>query len=97
MNTKENWINDVENSLNGLSPAEVNPYLYSKITSRLNAKIEKAPSKLIWGGAMAFLILLFINILALKFSSSRGQKNNSELQVIANQYQLINDNSISYN
>jgi hypothetical protein len=97
MNAKEKWINEVENSLNGLKAAEVNPYLFSKITSRLSSKIEVAPAKLIWGGAMAFLILLFINIVALKISSSRGQKNNSELQVIANQYQLINDNSINYN
>jgi hypothetical protein len=97
MNTKENWINDVENSLNGLSPAEVNPYLYSKITSRINAKKAVAPLKLVWGVAMAFLLLLFINVVAIKMSSGSGQKNNSELQVIANQYQLINDNSISYN
>lgn len=97
MNAKEKWINEVENSLNGLKPAEVNPYLFSKIKSRLNTSIDAAPPKLIWGGAMAFLILLFINIIALKISSSRGQKNNSELQVIAKQYQLINDNSINYN
>ena len=97
MNAKEKWINEVENSLNGLKPTEVNPYLFSKITSRLSAPIEVAPTKLIWGGAMAFLILLFINIVALKISSGRGQKNNSELQVIAKQYQLINDNSINYN
>ena len=47
MNAKENWINEVENSLNGLSPAEVNPYLYSKITFRINAKKEVAPLKLV--------------------------------------------------
>jgi hypothetical protein len=97
MNAKEKWINEVENSLNGLKAAEVNPYLFSKITSRLSSKIEVAPTKLIWGGAMAFLILLFINILALKFSSSRGQKNNSDVQNLEKQFQLINDNAINYN
>jgi hypothetical protein len=97
MNAKEKWINDVENSLNGLKAAEVNPYLYSKITSRLNAEIETAPSKLVWGGAMAFLLLLFINIVAIKMSSGSGQKNNSDLQNLEKQFQLINDNAINYN
>lgn len=97
MNAKENWINDVENSLNGLSPAEVNPYLYSNITSRINAKKEVAPLKLVWGVAMAFLLLLFINIVAIKMSSGSGQKNNSDLQNLEKQFQLINDNAINYN
>lgn len=96
MNAKENWINDLENSLNGLSPAEVNPYLFSKITSRINAKNEVAPSKLVWGGAMAFLLLLFINIVAIKMSSGSSQKNNSDLQNLEKQFQLINDNAINY-
>ena len=97
MNAKENWINDVENSLNGLSPAEVNPYLFSKITSRINAKNEVAPSKLVWGGALAFLLLLFINIVAIKMSSGSSQKNNSDLQNLETQFQLIKDNAINYN
>lgn len=97
MNAKEKWINEVENSLNGLGQAEVNPYLFSKITSRLNAKTEVAPSKLIWGGTMAFLILLFINIVAIKLSSGSGQKNNSDVQKLEKQFQLINDNTINYN
>ena len=97
MNAKEKWINEVENSLNGLSPAEVNPYLFSKITSRINAKNEVAHSKLVWGGAMAFLLLLFINIVAIKMSSGSVQKNNSDLQNLEKQFQLINDNTINYN
>ena len=97
MNAKEKWINEVENSLNGLHPTEVNPYLFSKITSRINAKVETAPSKLVWGGAMAFLILLFINIVAIKVSSGAGQKNNSDLEKLEKQFQLINDNTINYN
>lgn len=97
MNAKEKWINDVENSLNGLKPAEVNPYLFSKINSRINAKNEVAPSKLVWGGALAFLLLLFINIVAIKISSGSGQKNNSDLQNLEKQFQIINDNAINYN
>jgi hypothetical protein len=97
MNAKEKWINEVENSLNRLGQAEVNPYLFSKIISRLNEKTEVAPAKLIWGGAMAFLILLFINIIAIKVSSGSTQKNNSDVQKLEKQFQLINDNTINYN
>ncbi len=94
MNAKEKWIQDTENSLNDLKPAEVNPYLYSKILDRLSAKVEVAPSKLVWAAAASFVVLVLLNVFAFRTNTS---KNNSELQTLAQQYQLLNDNTINYN
>jgi hypothetical protein len=96
MNTKENWINDVENSLNGLSPAEVNPYLYSKITSRLNAKKEVAPLKLVWATSILFVIVLILNIYTMRFNlKSKSSSTKTEIQALSSELYLTN--SIDYN
>lgn len=94
MNAKEKWILDTENSLNGLKPAEVNPYLYSKILDRLSAKTEVAPSKLVWAAAASFIVLVLLNVFVLRTNTS---KKSSELQTLAQQYHLLNDNIINYN
>ncbi len=97
MNTKENWINEVESSLNGLQPAEVNPYLYAKIINRLNSvKSDYAPAKLIWATLASMVILLFLNIVAAN-NTQPQPANTAELQQLATQYQLTNTNFINYN
>ncbi|MEO6302158.1 MAG: hypothetical protein ABIP51_03190 [Bacteroidia bacterium] len=96
MNAKEKWINETENSLEGLKPAEVNPYLYSKIITRLSAKIEKAPAKLVWATAASFIVLIFLNAFVLKNVKS-GSTKNPDLQTTAKQFQLMNENNINYN
>jgi hypothetical protein len=96
MNAKEKWINETEKSLEGLKPAEVNPYLYSKIMDRLSQKIEKASAKLVWATAVSFVILIFLNAFVLKnVKPDNSGKNN--LQTTAKQFQLMNDNAINYN
>jgi len=96
MNAKEKWINEVENSLNGLSPAEVNPYLYSKITSRINAKNEVAPSKLVWATSILFVIVLILNIYTMRFNlKSKSSSTKTEIQALSSELYLTN--SIDYN
>ena len=96
MNAKEKWINEVENSLNGLSPAEVNPYLYSKITSRINAKKEVAPLKLVWATSILFVIVLILNIYTMRFNlKSKSSSTKTEIQALSSELYLTN--SIDYN
>lgn len=96
MNTKEKWINDVENSLIGLNWAEVNPYLYSKIIDRLNT-VEATPTKIVWASVASFIVILTLNIFVLTTSNFNKPQNYSELQIVAKQYKIINDNTINYN
>jgi len=96
MNAKEKWINEVENSLNGLSPAEVNPYLYSKITSRINAKKVVAPLKLVWATSILFVIVLILNIYTMRFNlKSKSSSTKTEIQALSSELYLTN--SIDYN
>jgi len=97
MNAKDKWINDVENSLTGLKPAEVNPYLYSKILNRLNSGSQYAPAKLVWATALSMLVLVVLNIMAAKNTQSSVKTTDTELQTLANQYQLTGNNLIDYN
>ena len=97
MNAKDNWINEVENSLNGLQPAEVNPYLYSKILNRLNSvKIDRAPAKLVWSTVVSMLVLIVLNIMAANNTPTQSA-DSTELQQLAKQYQLTTTNLIDYN
>ncbi|MBA2613840.1 MAG: hypothetical protein H0U95_17895 [Bacteroidetes bacterium] len=97
MNAKEKWIQDTENSLIGLKPAEVNSYLYSKIITRLTTKVEQAPAKLIWAAAASFIVLVVLNFFIIKSSNSGVNTNKAELQSLKQQFQLMNDNNINYN
>jgi hypothetical protein len=96
MNAKEKWILEVENSLDGLKPAEVNPYLYSKIINNLNTKAEAIPTMVVWGTAFSFVVLILLNIFVIKTGDTKHLKIDSEIQMVAKQYQLINDNNINY-
>ncbi|MDP3558202.1 MAG: hypothetical protein Q8T03_12585 [Bacteroidota bacterium] len=97
MNTKQKWINEVENSLDGLNSVEVNPYLYSKIINRLNEPVEITSSKIVWASIASFVIIITLNVFVITTSKSNAIENNSDLQVVAKQYQLINENTINYN
>lgn len=96
MNAKEKWIHETEKSLEDLRPADVNPYLYSKIMDRLSQKIEKAPAKLVWGTAVSFIVLIFLNALVLK-NVKHNNSGKADLQTTAKQFQLMNNNTIDYN
>ena len=96
MNAKEKWIAEVENSLSGLKPADVNPYLHSKIINRLNT-VEATPTKIVWASVASFIVILTLNVFVLTISQSNTAENNSELQIVAKQCHIINDNNINYN
>ncbi len=98
MNAKEKWINEVESSLNGLKQPEVNPYIYSKILNRINsAETDYTPKKLVWIAASSLIILIFLNIIILSATKTVTADNTQDLEIVAKQFQLINDNSITYN
>ena len=98
MNITDKWIQDVENSLNGIQQADVNPYLYSKIINRINAKVEVVmPVKWAWISVASLFAMIIINVSLLKFVYSNPKSNNSEIKQLSNKMNLINDNQINYN
>ena len=91
---KEKWINEVMNSLDDMKSAEANPFLYNKILNKIGSgEVEYAPMKLVWLAAASFTLLAVLNFQAMKKS---GSSNMTEVQEIANAYNLVNTNSINY-
>jgi hypothetical protein len=98
MNTKEKWIKDTEDSLNGLLPAQPSPYLFSKILHRMQeSRLEKTPLKLVWIAVSSLFILVFLNIALLRETKTPSNKSGSEVQVLSDQFELINTNPVNYN
>ena len=98
MKTKDEWIKEVESSLNSFKSDEVNPYLYSKILSRIDSKKgEYAPVKLVWVTALSITALIFLNITVLNNTQSPLKNNYVEVQIVADQYKLANNSLINYN
>jgi hypothetical protein len=95
---KEKWINEVMNSLDSIKSSEVNPFLYNRILKKIGSgNAEYAPMKLVWLAAASFILLIALNFTIIRVAnSSHGNKKN-ELQKLAADYQLLNENSINYN
>jgi hypothetical protein len=95
---KENWIEEVMNSLDGVKSAEANPFLYSRIVNKIHsAKVDYAPLKLVWLAAASFALLLLLNFTIIKSSNSKSKITSTEVQTLANSYQLLNENALNYN
>jgi len=91
---KEKWINEIMNSLDDVKSAEANPFLYNKILNKIGSgEIEYTPMKLVWLAAASFALLAVLNFQAMK---KTGSTNRTEIQEIANVYNLVNTNSINY-
>ncbi|MCE3280657.1 MAG: hypothetical protein K0S44_2848 [Bacteroidetes bacterium] len=95
---KNKKIEDVLNSLEGIKSTEANPFLYNRILSKIQASgKEYTPAKIIWLAAASFLLLLFLNISAIRKAmiNKNGAVYQSENTVSG--YNLINENPIQYN
>ena len=97
MNPKQIWINDTENSLNNLKAVDVNPYLYSKIINKLNViENEFVSGKLLWATSISLIILLVLNISAVRFNLKlKNSSTKTEIQSLNSEFYLTN--SIDYN
>ena len=67
METKETWINQTINALDGIQPVKGDPDLYGKIETRLHKngkQIIRLQPILLWPAAAGLVLLLTLNILA---------------------------------
>jgi len=72
MKTKEIWIKSVLESTNGITQVAPNVALFSKI--KLKIKDEKADPKTIWLVAASILVLVLLNISALRTQNFSSQE-----------------------
>lgn len=88
----EKRTNDVMNSLEGMQRAEPSPYLYSKIQTRLNAKVEeKIPIRWAFVSMASLVILFILNILFTKPVTGSSTDKNED---IIYEQQLINSDQL---
>lgn len=98
MNTKETWIRDTENSLEGLRQAEATPYLHTRIQSRLQAsRPETVPASAAWISMASLLVLILLNLLVIIFRYEGPKGEAGDLQGMSVQLRLMNTNPVNYN
>ena len=90
---KDQWIDEVITSLNGLQRAEPQPFLWTRVMSRVREQKPVATSYM-WLAAASFAILIVLNILV--FSSGKGQ-HPARPDGLAEQFQLNIPSTIDYN
>jgi predicted lactoylglutathione lyase len=73
---KENWIETVMESTNGITKVIPSKTLFSKITFKINQE-KKASPQTIWLVAASILVLVLLNIAAIKTQRFSKQETSS--------------------
>lgn len=76
---KEQFINEVLNSIDGITNVEPNDNLFSKIEQRIQEK-SVVPMKTIWMVAASIIVLMSLNIVILTSKNKTNDTSISELE-----------------
>jgi hypothetical protein len=90
---KEEWINEILESASEIHEAEVNPFLFQKITGRLNQP-EKAfgsslKLNLNWAAVISIVIAMNISAFIIYQSKIHKQTETSEFEAFANELNTL--------
>jgi hypothetical protein len=95
---KEKRIEAIMSSLDGMQPAEPAPFLYNKILNKISEKSrEYTPMKLVWLAAASFVLLILLNWQIVRSSGKNAAGSKGSVEQLADQYQLLSTNPVSYN
>jgi hypothetical protein len=76
---QENWINEILDSTNGMTPALPNAKLFLQIQNQIDSQRKVAP-QWVWMAAATILLLVALNI---KFVFSKANKQERATELIA--------------
>ncbi len=87
---KENWINEVMGSLDGLQRAEPNPFLFAKIRNRLVTRpvTTYVPTRTVWLTAASFVLLTVVNWQVYSRLTESSQADTSALNTVVSEMNL---------
>ncbi|MBO0947815.1 hypothetical protein [Fibrella forsythiae] len=87
---KDNWINDVMGSLDGLNRTEPSPFLFARIRNRLSTTPSTAyvPGRLVWVVAASFAVLALLNWQILAGMAGQGVQEKNELNTVITEMHL---------
>ncbi len=94
---KEQWINEVLQSTNGMQKAEPGPFLFEKIVQRITKEKEATSPdgnalKVRWALGIAASLLIAVNVVSIKTYISASQNNQTSDQ--ANTANAYNNSTI---
>jgi hypothetical protein len=90
---KEEWIDRVLQSIEGITPVASNPYLHHKVLIKLkNEKYESISVRTIWWSTAAGIVLVILNLAALKTEIGKSV-HKSDVSIVVSEYQLNEDPS----
>ena len=78
---KEQWVNAVIGSTNGMKQAEANPYLYQKVLHKLkeqNQPVEVLPGFVVRRWAIAATVVMILNVLTVVHYTTTGANVSKE-------------------
>jgi hypothetical protein len=93
---KEKWIDEILQTAKGIQPVDSNPYLAAKVEARLQQQpVNKIPLRWVYATVAAMLVVLIINIAV--WSRVAGNKQNSTVQQLVQEYGLSDHDFFSLN
>ena len=69
---KENWINEILDSADGLRKATPDTSLFSRIEARISEK--ELPTKTVWLAAASIAVLIFLNLAAIRGNAEKQRE-----------------------
>ena len=90
---QEQWIDEVMGSLQGIQPAEGNPYLHTRILARLqqNPARQAVQVKWVYTVAIAFTVMLLLNVMGWNMSFNNDEQETVDIETVINEYELENN------
>jgi hypothetical protein len=89
METKENWINNTLESLDGVNRAESDPLLFDKALQRIQRgtpTIISIRSRMFWRVAALILVLISFNVITMVYFAKTSGNNRINVKSVANEY-----------
>ena len=89
METKEEWINKIMESLDGTKRAESDPLLFDKVLQRIqhdNPTIISIRSRMVLRVAAVILVLVSFNVFTLVYFTKTSGNGENTAKSVANEY-----------
>lgn len=89
---QEQWIDEVMGSLQGIQPAEGNPYLHTRVLARLKQTPARQAIQVKWVYAVAtvFVLMFILNVVGWNTLSTEDQ-DTTDIETVINEYELENN------
>ncbi len=89
---QEQWIDEVMGSLQGMQPAEGNPYLHTRVLARLQQTPARQAVQVKWVYAVAtvFVLMFILNVVGWNTFSNDDQ-DTTDIETVINEYDLENN------